>query len=141
MVLWHKRALSQCTRYSYLQEELYDCNSFWSSALTFAFVVYCSLVAYILYIILFARTLLYMKYLYGLILYFHVLLLLSIMQFSASLVLTNKRLFTLVNGQLARLLHSSGFTFRQLLRVSDTIDRSIFYTPMYQSSCNTSVPI
>ena len=115
-VLYHN-LLAQVTRYCHLQEELHDYNHFWSSGLSVFFLSYCFVIAYIFYLVAFAPTSHYIKYLYSAILYFHILLICAIMHYSAAIVYRHEQLRQLVSNQTVHLLNAPHVTARQSIKV------------------------
>ena len=98
------RFLEQQSRYTHLLAELADYNHFWRSFLSFLFLNYVLLIAVILYVLLRSGTPLFFKYIYGCVLFFHIVLLGAIISHCGALVVRNARLCVHFKAALAHFL-------------------------------------
>lgn len=98
------RFLEQQTRYAHFLAELADYNHFWVSFLSFLFINYILLIAVILYVLLASGTPLFFKYIYGCVLFFHIVLLGAIISHCGALVVRNARLCVYFKNILAHFM-------------------------------------
>lgn len=98
------RFLEQQTRYTHFLAELADYNRFWVSFLSFLFLNYVLLIAVILYVLLASGTPLFFKYIYGCVLFFHIVLLGAIISHCGALVVRNARLCVYFKNVLAHFM-------------------------------------
>ena len=116
--IWRK-FMNQNIHFSHLQDELQDYNHFWSSYLSFVFVFYILLIAFILFMCLFGQADTYLNAVFGLILNYHICILFTLIYFCGSIVLRNTKLSTDFIQAIARVNQfQSNLTFIQIIKVS-----------------------